>query len=132
MKLPLSSFAASPSLATREGDDAYAAGRPLLGISRPSIACISIAMFMASISAHAQSVALTGVLGSKALLVVDGGAPKALAANESHQGVRLLQGGAQLIESGGDAVHALIEQILIQRSIKYLIFVIGDLLGHDP
>ena len=48
------------------------------------------------------------------------------------QGVRLLQGGAQLIESGGDAVHALIEQILIQRSIKYLIFVIGDLLGHDP
>ena len=91
MKLPLSSFAASPSLATREGDDAYAAGRPLLGISRPRIACISIAMFMASISAHAQSVALTGVLGSKALLVVDGGAPKALAANESHQGVRLLQ-----------------------------------------
>ncbi|MPS91488.1 MAG: hypothetical protein E2585_22780 [Comamonas sp.] len=29
---PLSRFAASPSLAAREGDDALAAGRPLLGI----------------------------------------------------------------------------------------------------
>lgn len=40
--------------------------------------------------ASAQSVALSGVLGSKALLVVDGSAPKALAAGESHLGVKLL------------------------------------------
>ena len=39
---------------------------------------------------QAQSVALTGVLGTKALLVVDGAAPKALAAGESDQGVQLV------------------------------------------
>ena len=39
---------------------------------------------------QAQSVALTGVLGTKALLVVDGAAPKALAAGESAQGVQLV------------------------------------------
>ncbi|GEM_PF-6382136 len=32
MRLPLSGCAASPSLATREGDDTLAAGRPLLGV----------------------------------------------------------------------------------------------------
>jgi aspartyl protease family protein len=40
--------------------------------------------------ASAQSVALSGVMGSKALLVVDGGAPKALAAGETHQGVKVV------------------------------------------
>ncbi|MEG0558716.1 MAG: TIGR02281 family clan AA aspartic protease, partial [Comamonas sp.] len=45
----------------------------------------------------AQSVALTGVLGSKALLVIDGGAPKAVASNDSHQGVRVLQVGADSV-----------------------------------
>ena len=32
--LPLSGFTASPSLATREGDDGLAAGRPLLAVPR--------------------------------------------------------------------------------------------------
>lgn len=89
MQHPLSGCAACPSLAAREGDDACAAGRPLLGISRLSLT--SIVMLMASSGVWGQSVALTGMLGSKALLVINGGAPKALAANESHQGVRLLQ-----------------------------------------
>jgi aspartyl protease family protein len=40
--------------------------------------------------ASAQSVALSGVLGSKALLVVNGGAPKALAAGDVHQGVKII------------------------------------------
>ena len=34
MKLPLSRCAPSPSLAAREGDDTFAAGRPLLGVRR--------------------------------------------------------------------------------------------------
>ncbi len=34
MKHPLSSFAASPSLAARDGDDTFGAGRPFLGVSR--------------------------------------------------------------------------------------------------
>jgi aspartyl protease family protein len=38
----------------------------------------------------AQSVALSGVMGSKALLVVDGSAPKALAAGETHKGVKVV------------------------------------------
>ena len=94
MKHPLSRCAASPSLASREGDDAIATGRPLLGAPGLGYASLLLAATMAILSplvAHAQSVALTGVLGSKALLVVNGGAPKALAANEVHQGVRLLQ-----------------------------------------
>ena len=41
-------------------------------------------------SAHAQSVALAGMLGSKALLVVNGGTPKSVAAGETHQGVKVV------------------------------------------
>ncbi len=41
--------------------------------------------------AAAQSVALRGVLGCKALLVIDGGTPRALAAGDSLQDVRVLQ-----------------------------------------
>ncbi len=41
--------------------------------------------------AAAQSVALSGVLGSKALLVIDGGTPRALAVGDSLQDVRVLQ-----------------------------------------
>jgi aspartyl protease family protein len=40
--------------------------------------------------ASAQSVALSGVLGGKALLVVNGGAPKALSVGDVHLGVKLL------------------------------------------
>ncbi|WP_284335763.1 TIGR02281 family clan AA aspartic protease [Comamonas sp. NoAH] len=46
---------------------------------------------LANTTSYAQSVAMTGVMGSKALLVINGGAPKALSANESHQGVRVIQ-----------------------------------------
>ena len=38
----------------------------------------------------AQSVALSGVMGSKALLVIDGGTPKAVAAGEVHQGIKVI------------------------------------------
>ena len=38
--------------------------------------------------AHAESVALAGMLGSKTLLVVNGSAPKTVAAGETHQGVK--------------------------------------------
>ncbi len=36
---PLSGCAASPSFATREGDDALTAGRPLLGVPELGRAC---------------------------------------------------------------------------------------------
>ncbi len=41
-------------------------------------------------AAQAQTVVLSGVLGDKALLVVDGGPPKSLAVGQSHQGVKLI------------------------------------------
>ena len=41
-------------------------------------------------AALAQSVALQGMMGSKALLIVDGSAPKAVAPGETHKGVKVL------------------------------------------
>lgn len=58
---------------------------------------------LASAPAWTQSVAMTGSMGSKALLVVNGGAPKALAAGDTHQGVKVLSVAADQasVEVGG-------------------------------
>ncbi len=42
-----------------------------------------------AMAAAARTVALAGVLGDKAVLVIDGGAPKTLAVGQTHQGVTL-------------------------------------------
>ncbi|MCZ8294418.1 MAG: retropepsin-like aspartic protease [Hylemonella sp.] len=54
-------------------------------------------------AAQAQTVVLSGILGGKALLVVDGGPPKSLAVGQSHQGVKVVgvQAGQALVEIGG-------------------------------
>ncbi|MFP5467077.1 MAG: TIGR02281 family clan AA aspartic protease [Gammaproteobacteria bacterium] len=54
-------------------------------------------------SAWAQSVALSGVAGGKALVVIDGAAPRFLSAGQSHQGVRVLsvQGESATVEVDG-------------------------------
>ena len=52
-------------------------------------AVLSIAGLMAG-PAQAQSVAMTGGMGSKALLVINGGAPKALAAGDTFAGVKVV------------------------------------------
>ena len=41
-------------------------------------------------SAAAQAVSLQGMLGSRALLMVDGGAPRGVAPGETHQGVKVI------------------------------------------
>lgn len=46
-------------------------------------------LVMAS-GAAAQAVSLQGMLGAKALLIVDGGAPRSVAPGETHQGVKVL------------------------------------------
>ncbi len=55
---------------------------------------LTAALLIATISlfnlVSAQSVALSGVLGSKALVVVDGSPPKTLNVGEVHQGVKLI------------------------------------------
>jgi aspartyl protease family protein len=52
--------------------------------------------------ASAQSVALTGMLGRKALVIVDGGEPKSLAAGESYRGVKIIstEGDSAVVEIG--------------------------------
>lgn len=68
---------------------------------RPLLAAALLALGPAL--AAAQSVALSGTLGGKALLVVDGGKPRVLAVGEQHQGVRLLSlaGDDAVVEIGG-------------------------------
>ncbi len=60
------------------------------------------AMLLAG-QAMAQSVSLAGVLGGKALLIVDEGVPKAVAVGQSHQGVKVLQaeGDRAVVELAG-------------------------------
>lgn len=60
----------------------------------------------AQTAAHAESVALAGMLGSKALLIVDGSAPKSVAAGETHQGVKVIStsGDQAVIEQAGKRV----------------------------
>ncbi len=52
---------------------------------------------------QAQTVGLAGMLGGRALLIVDGAAPKAVAAGDAFKGVKVLstQGDVALVEIGG-------------------------------
>jgi aspartyl protease family protein len=52
----------------------------------------------------AQSVALTGMLGAKALVIVDGSPPKALAPGETFKGVKIVstQGNQAVVEIDGE------------------------------
>ena len=70
--------------------------------ARPAIAFCA-AMVLASVAAHAESVALAGMLGNKALLMVGGGAPKSVAAGETHRGVKVISASGDLavIEQDG-------------------------------
>lgn len=54
-------------------------------------------------AAFAQTVALTGMLGGKALLMVDGGAPKSVAVGESFKAVKVIstQGDTAVLEIAG-------------------------------
>ena len=54
-------------------------------------------------AAHAQSVALQGMLGAKALLIVDGTAPKTVAPGDTHRGVKVVStsGDQAVVEIAG-------------------------------
>jgi len=64
---------------------------------------LTVLLSLLPLAASAQSVALTGVSGSKALVVIDGAAPRFLSAGQTHQGVKLLslQGEAATVEVDG-------------------------------
>ena len=68
-----------------------------------SAAAVSAVLAASSSVALAESVALAGMLGSKALLIVGGGAPKSVAAGELHQGIKVIStsGDQAVIEQDG-------------------------------
>lgn len=69
----------------------------------PLIAGLLATALLAPGLAMAQAVSLAGILGSKALLVVDGTPPRGVAAGETHQGVKVLSVGREeaVIEIAG-------------------------------
>ncbi len=68
----------------------------------PAALLCTAALCLGSV-AHAQTVALTGMLGGKALLMVDGGAPKSVAAGESFKAIKVVstQGDTAVLEIAG-------------------------------
>lgn len=65
--------------------------RPRLALRLlPTTAAIAGALWCLPMGALAQSVALAGVLGSKALLVVDANAPRAIGVGDEYYGVKVL------------------------------------------
>lgn len=64
--------------------------------------CLVAALWFGT-SAWSQSVAINGTLGNKALLIVDGGFPKAVAVGEMHKGIKVvaIQGEQITLEMGG-------------------------------
>ena len=67
----------------------------------------ALLMTAAALSAHAaDSVTLTGTIGSRAILIVNGGAPKTVAVGETFQGVKLvaLQAQQATVEAAGKRI----------------------------
>jgi aspartyl protease family protein len=91
---------------------------------------------LAAATAHAQSVTLSGMVGSKALLIVDGSAPKIVAAGDEFKGVKVIstQGdSAVLMISGkrmnvrvGDAPASVGEQSGSKSSGSKIVLTAGD------
>ena len=69
----------------------------------PARALLAAACLLFAHGAWGQSVAINGVLGSKALLIVDGGFPKAVAVGDTYKGVKVLaiQGEQVTLDLGG-------------------------------
>jgi aspartyl protease family protein len=70
---------------------------------RRSLLCSALWLGLTSGSSLAQSVALSGVAGTKALVVIDAAVPKFLNTGQTHQGVKLLsvQGETAVVEVSG-------------------------------
>ena len=70
----------------------------------PTIKTAALLLALLAVSAaHAQSVTLAGMLGSKALLVVNGTQPKTVAAGQTHDGVKVIStsGDQAVVEQNG-------------------------------
>jgi aspartyl protease family protein len=65
-------------------------GRPGAAAARIQLALLVTALLTFPFAANAQSVALAGMMGSKALLVVNGAAPKSVGPGETHMEVKVI------------------------------------------
>ena len=91
---------------------------------------------LAVTAAHSQSVTLSGMVGSKALLIVDGSAPKIVAAGEDFKGVKvvstqgdsavLMVGGKRLNVRVGDSPASVGEQAGGKSSGSKIVLTAGD------
>jgi aspartyl protease family protein len=91
---------------------------------------------LAAATVHSQSVTLSGMVGSKALLIVDGNAPKIVASGESYNGVKVIstQGdtavlmiaGKRLSVRVGDAPASVGEQAGSKSSGSRIVLTVGD------
>jgi aspartyl protease family protein len=93
-------------------------------------------LMVVAATAHSQSVTLTGMVGSKALVIVDGSAPKIVAAGESFNGVKVIstQGDTAVLMVGskrlnmrvGDAPASVGEQAGSKSSGSKIVLTAGD------
>ena len=76
--------------------------RAILPLAARCVWAVGLVTALAS-GAWAQSVALQGMLGSRVLLMIDGGAPRSVAVGETVQGVRVVStsSDAAVVEVGG-------------------------------
>jgi aspartyl protease family protein len=93
-------------------------------------------ILIAATVAQSQSVTLSGMVGSKALLIVDGSTPKIVAAGEDFKGVKVLStqgdsavlmvGGKRLNVRVGDAPASVGEQAGSKSSGSKIVLTAGD------
>ncbi len=93
-------------------------------------------LLLVAATAQSQSVTLTGMVGNKALVIVDGSAPKIVAAGESFNGVKvvstqgdsavLMVGGKRLNVRVGDAPASVGEQVGSKSSGSKIVLQAGD------
>ena len=93
-------------------------------------------LLLVAATAHSQSVTLSGMVGNKALLIVDGSAPKIVATGESFNGVKvvstqgdsavLMVGGKRLNVRVGDAPASVGEQAGSKSSGSKIVLNAGD------
>ena len=96
----------------------------------------ALGLLLAAATASSQSVTLTGMVGIKALVIVDGSAPKIVAAGETFQGVKvistqgdsavLMVGGKRLNLRVGDAPASVGEQAGGKSSGSKIVLQAGD------
>jgi aspartyl protease family protein len=93
-------------------------------------------LLIAATVAQSQSVTLTGMVGNKALMIVDGSAPKIVAAGESFNGIKvvstlgdtavLIVGGKRLTIRVGDVPASIGEQVSSKSSGSKIVLTAAD------